>query len=62
MPKKRIAGIILMVIEIIALINAPPTIKNILNGEGGILIRDIGYFIPGIVGFTLFMLSFNKKD
>ena len=61
MPKKRIAGLILMILEGIACLKIPPSIQKILDGEGGVIWPAVGFFLPGIIGFSLFMFSFNKK-
>lgn len=68
MPKKRIAGLILIGLQLIAVIASyatngglPKNVQKALNGEDVIWVA-LGYFLIGIIGLILFILSFNKKN
>ena len=67
MPKKRIVGLILMGLQLIAIISSfavsgglPANVQKSLNGEDVIWVA-VGYFLIGIIGLFMFILSFDKK-
>ena len=68
MPKKRIIGLVLMGLQIIAIIGSyatngglPKNVQAALNGDD-VIWGAVGYFLIGIIGLFMFILSFNKKD
>lgn len=68
MPKKRVAGLILMGIQLLTVIGAfathgglPENVQKALNGDD-VIWGAVGYFSLGIVGLILFILSFDKKN